>query len=273
MKKFILRFLLAVFIIFAVSIWPGNNWLQISNYTFKSKNVPQEFNGFKIVQISDLHCKEFGKHNSRLLKHVKKLKPDIIVLTGDVIDYKVMNMVMVESLAEQLPKIAPVYYITGNHEHWSDLVKDMEIIMKDNDINLMDNERKKIKRDGAKIYLSGIADPEGFKSNSDFTKKLKKLRKNRELNILLSHRAERFQQYTETGYDLVFAGHAHGGQFRIPFGGGIVSPNQGYFPKYTDGMHVKDGTSMVISRGLGNSVIPFRVFNRPEIVVVTLETE
>ncbi len=273
MKKFILRFLLAVFIIFVVSIWPGNNWLQITNYTFKNKLVPEEFNGFKIVQLSDLHCKEFGKHNSRLLNNVKKLNPDIIVLTGDVVDYKVMNMKMVESLAEQLPKIAPVYYITGNHEHWAELVKDMEVIMVENKIKVLDNDRVKIKRGGAKLYLSGIADPEGFKSNSGFVKKLRKLRKNKELNILLSHRAERFQQYVDTEYDLVLTGHAHGGQFRIPFVGGVVSPNQGYFPKYTKGVHVEDGTSMVISRGLGNSVIPFRVFNRPEIVMITLESE
>ena len=273
MKKFFVRFFLTIFIIFVVSIWPGNNWLQITDYVYKGENVPKEFDGFKIVQLSDLHCKEFGKNNSRLIKNLKKIKPDIIVLTGDVVDYKVMNMKMVETLAEELPKIATVYYISGNHEHWADLINDMEVIMKQNKVVVLDNDREKIKRGGAKLYLCGIADPEGFEKDTDFCKKMKKLKKKGGLNILLSHRAERFQQYVNAGYDLVLTGHAHGGQFRIPFGGGIVSPNQGYFPEYTKGIHVKDSTSMVISRGLGNSIIPFRIFNRPEIVVVTLRSE
>ena len=174
---------------------------------------------------------------------------------------------------KQITRIAPVYFVSGNHEHQSGAWEELSDLLVEEGVTVLNNGKSVIERNGETITLLGLADK---KVNQHYDKMLHTLMAGQEdsFNILLSHRPELFEAYVQENIDLAFTGHAHGGQIRIPFlHRGIFAPHQGFFPKYTEGMHEKDGTVMVVSRGLGNSSFPFRIFNRPELVEVTLEKE
>ena len=257
-----------------------NNSIVTSEYIIRSEKLPTSFHNYKIVQLSDLHNKSFGKNQSKLVTEVKKLEPDMIVFTGDVIDSKRYNEEPSLVLMEELVQIAPVYYVTGNHEVWSQKFDTLEDKLRNIGVHVMRNTTEEINVGTDKIQMIGIDDPanvEGTKEEDrmmeSITKSMEKVEPERSLfQILLSHRPEMFSLYTEFGFDVVFSGHAHGGQFRIPFVGGLIAPDQGLFPKYTAGKYRNNQTTMIVNRGLGNSIIPVRVFNRPEIVLVTLKT-
>lgn len=277
MKKiFICTF--TVFIAGAVYLWWGNNSLSISRYTVTNTKVPQSFNGYRIVQLSDLHNKDF---KGRLSERVKKLSPDIIVITGDLIDSRRTDISVPEKLVTELKPIAPLYYITGNHESRIGTYPDLRNMLERNGVEVLDGRTVEIERNGEKIMLTGIDDATFFGSGTldekktVFCQKLKELAENRDngFGILLSHRPELIDTYAECGFDLAFTGHAHGGQIRLPFIGGVLTPNQGFFPEYDAGEFKKDNTTMIVSRGLGNSVFPFRIGNRPDIVLCELKGE
>ena len=256
-----------------------NNSIGTTQYNFSSDKVPPNFNGYKIVQLSDLHSKSFGSNQSDLVKKVKKVKPDLIVFTGDLIDSDRYDEKTSLTLMEKLVQIAPVYYVTGNHEWWSGRFDSLEDKLKDTGVQVMRNTVEDIIIGNDKIQIIGIDDPakvnesyvERVIAEEDIANSIKGLEEGVNFKILLSHRPELFSLYTQYEFDIVFAGHAHGGQVRIPFVGGLVAPNQGLFPEYSSGMHDVDNTTMIVNRGLGNSIIPVRVFNRPEIVVVALK--
>ena len=253
-------------------VWQ-NNGISVSNIEFRSSRVSQNLNGFKILQISDLHNKKFGNNQKRLVNAVKKQAPEIIVITGDLIDGKRTNINTAMSLIDNLIDIAPVYFVTGNHEAWSGQYDRLQGLLSDAGVTILDNDSVNINYNGSAVNVIGLIDP-AF-SGSPTYEIVENINDNMSLdenvlNILLAHRPELFRFYVESDVDLVFSGHAHGGQFRIPFLGGIIAPDQGFFPEYTSGTYKLDDTTMVVSRGLGNSIIPIRVFNRPEIVSVTL---
>lgn len=260
-------------------IYFQNNSIVTSEYTIGSTRLPQNFNGYKIVQLSDLHSKFFGKDQSALVKRVKKAKPDLIVFTGDLIDseryYEKPSLILMEKLVQ----VAPVYFVTGNHEWLSGEFDTLEQKLKNIGVEVMRNSAKEITVGADTIQLIGIDDPAGefndqrSTTESNIAKALDGIEVKDTFQILLSHRPEMFSLYTKYEFDLVFSGHAHGGQFRIPFVGGLIAPDQGLFPKYTSGMYNSDNTTMIVNRGLGNSIIPVRLFNRPEVVVVTLSSE
>ena len=272
--KYSILFISALFAFFA---WQNNDMV-ITEHNYTNDKLPNKFNGFKILQISDLHNKNFC---GKLTNKIKEISPDIIVITGDLIDRRRTNLNNAIELIEEIVKIAPTYYVSGNHEQLSQhYVKLKEELNKLNVIN-MDDFHTTINKEGSEIGLIGIADPAINASEKTYLSesnvkyvrsRLNHLTKNlkTDFNILLSHRPELLNVYKEFNIDLVFSGHAHGGQIRIPLLGGILSPNQGFFPKYSEGMHWEGSTSMAVSRGLGNSLFPFRVFNRPELVVVIL---
>ena len=264
--------ILSLFILIILVIW-GTNDIVISNYSIKNKKIPSDFNGYKIVQISDLHNKEFGKNQKRLINKVKKENPDLIVITGDIVDRRRWGTKYMEEFLKGIYKIAPIYYVSGNHEMWSFKYNIVKNILKKYNVNVLDDDVKTIKKGNSSIKISGIIDT-GFEDREDYVeeilKNLKKKIESDEYSILLSHRPEHIKEYSKFGYDLVFSGHAHGGQIRVPFIGGLYAPHQGFMPEYTDGVIKMKNTDMVVSRGLGNSVIPIRIFNRPEITVTTL---
>lgn len=276
-KKLIFAVAVCATVLCILIFW-GNRSIGISEYTLENSNLPPEFSGFRIVQVSDLHNTSFGKDNSSLISLVEKCDADIIVITGDLIDSRLTDIDCALSFARAAAEIAPVYYVTGNHEaRVSEYVR-LKSGLEEAGITVLDDTAVPVSLGGAEITLAGINDPnfiEGYwSSGSDslVEQKLRSLLDGIEgFRILLSHRPELFDVYVSCGVDLVLSGHAHGGQFRLPFIGGVFSPGQGLFPEYDSGVFTENATSMVVSRGLGNSIFPVRINNRPELVCVTLE--
>ncbi|MGI6112854.1 MAG: metallophosphoesterase [Mahellales bacterium] len=266
---------IAVLIIFFT--WQ-NNAVVVTNYEYTNAKLPPSFNNLTILQISDLHNKDF---HGRLSQKVKELNPDIIVVTGDLIDRRSTKTDIATEFIKQIGETAPIYYVSGNHEQLSGKYKILKAELQRQKVHIMDNSYKVLNEKGYEIGLLGIGDPAIYQTEGDYLwddgsgyvrEQLDKLLEDMDtdFNILLSHRPEQFPVYRDMKLDLVFSGHAHGGQIRLPLIGGLYAPHQGLFPKYTAGVYNDGNTSMVVSRGLGNSVFPVRVFNRPELVVVTL---
>lgn len=265
------------FILLIWTVW-GNTALMVSTISISSSHIPAAFSGFRIAQVSDLHNAEFGKNNAELLKLLSESRPDIIVITGDLIDAQHTDVKIALCFARESVKIAPVYYVTGNHEAASPQYDTLKAGLEAAGVIVLEDETVYIERGGKTISLLGLADPD-FTIRGDMFGEVPAMASTKLKNlidaesgytILLSHRPELFETYVDGGIDLVFSGHVHGGQFRLPFIGGLVAPNQGLFPKYDAGLYTDGSTSMVVSRGIGNSIIPFRFNNRPEIVLVEL---
>ncbi len=277
-KKYII--FVSIIILLVCFLYFQNNSIVISKYNVESSKLPKDFNNFKIVQISDLHNKVFYKDNNILVKKIKSQKPDIIVITGDLVDRRKYNEENALSFIDKISPIAPIYYVNGNHEAWSGKFESLEKKLKDKGVIVLRNESLYYEKDKEKLLIIGVDDPafnttshsEDYMNEGIMKKELFNVNNKDSFRILLSHRPELFELYVHNNIDLAFTGHAHGGQVILPFIGGIVSPNQGFWPKYYKGMYEKNNTVMVVSRGLGNSIIPQRIFNRPEIVSVTLET-
>lgn len=282
MKKYktflILGTILTLFLIFL--IW-GNDSIEITELSYDSKKIPIDFEGFTIVQISDLHNKRFGKQQSSLLNKIQSLNPDIIILTGDLVDSSYTDLESVKEFILPATAICPVYYVTGNHEAWIDQYAQLETVLTNASVILMDNRKIELTRNQSKVELYGISDPLMLSSTASeeelrkmVTTKLKDLSHKSNpntLKILLSHRPGLLDIFSDTEMDLVFSGHVHGGQFRLPFLGGLIGPNKKILPKFTSGFYYQGNTTMVVSRGLGNSAIPIRFLNRPEIISLTLK--
>ena len=271
---FVVAFVLVVLIVW--TLW-GNTALEVNEYEVVSDRIPQGFEGFRIAQVSDLHNAEFGEGNEKLIQLLSQTDPDIIVLTGDLIDSRHTDIEIALDFARQAIKLAPVYYVSGNHEARVREYEDLKMGLAEAGVVILENQNVQITREGESITLMGIDDPSFQEdylfgdSESVARQAIDDLQNESEgYTILLSHRPELFDLYVDTGMDLVFSGHAHGGQFRLPFVGGLVAPNQGFFPKFDEGRFTEENTTMIVSRGVGNSIIPIRFNNRPEIVLVTL---
>ena len=258
-------------------LWWGNTAVMTSEFTIESSRLPAGFDGFRIAQISDLHNAEFGPDNEKLLSLLEEVYPDIIVLTGDLIDCRSLNIPVAVSFAQEAMKIAPCYYVTGNHEARLTNLPELLDGLRSAGVTVLRNEALSLERNGDAVTLLGLDDPT-FRSDymvgdsgpvlSDALTEL--VTQDMGYTILLSHRPEWFELYRKFDLDLIFSGHAHGGQFRLPFVGGIIAPNQCFFPMYDAGVFTEGDTSMVVSRGLGASIIPLRIHNRPEIVLAEL---
>lgn len=279
MKKKINRIVMIICILvgFTIFLYLQNNLISITEIKITSSKIPSSFKGYKILQISDLHNKKFGDNQDVLIQKMKSIDPDIIAITGDLIDSKSYDAEVSMQLIREMVKKYPVYFVTGNHEQWSRKYNSLEKELKKYGVNVLRNEHVGIRKGEQEINLLGIDDPEFSTGNRDEgniiideIKKAKIEMQPDRYNVLLYHRPEFIKEYTNERLDLVLSGHAHGGQVRLPFIGGLVAPNQGVLPKYTAGLYVEQNTSMVVSRGLGNSIIPQRILNRPEIVVVQL---
>ncbi|WP_088293778.1 metallophosphoesterase [Bacillus mycoides] len=280
MNKKTKRIILIIGILVGISIflYLQNNLISITEIKITSSKIPSSFKGYKILQISDLHNKKFGDNQDVLIQKVKSINPDIIAITGDLIDSKSYDAEISMQVIRELVKEYPVYFVTGNHEKWSGKYNSLEKKLKKQHVTVLRNEHVIIQKGGHEINLLGIDDPE-FNTGDidegsivkDAIVKAKIETQPDRYNVLLSHRPEFLESYADEQVDLVLSGHAHGGQVWLPFIGGLVAPNQGILPKYTAGLYEQQNTSMIVSRGLGNSIIPQRVFNRPEIVVVQLK--
>lgn len=274
MKKRILRIALVVVLILLTvwAIWDNQN-LQRTDYTVTNSSLPQAFDGYRIVQISDLHNARFGKDNERLLEMIRAAQPDIIAITGDLIDSRRTNVAVALQFARDAMKIAPCYYVTGNHELRDEALEELLQGLEDAGVTVLRGDAVKLEKDGQWIHLVGIDDPTLITNKSELYdaavwQMLDRYQSNH-YTLLLAHRPKTLEIFCDIGIDLVLTGHNHGGQVRLPWGGGVFASGE-FFPEYDAGLFQKEGTAMVVSRGLGNSLIPLRINNRPEVVVVTL---
>lgn len=262
--------------------------LEIANYIIYNKKIPMEFNDYVIVQISDLHNKSFGKNNIHLINEIDKINPKVIFITGDLIDGENKNFQVALDLLKYLSEKYNVYYITGNHEQKA-LVKKYKELYKEYFAQIaklpgihLDNEKVQLKIANSHINIYGLTIP--FKCYKYFFNKdkstdldkeflqvnLPRINKN-EYNILLAHTPFYFEEYEKWGADLTLSGHVHGGIIRLPFVGGLLSPNRKFFPEYDLGKYDKNNSTMIVSKGLGGSKVLIRINCKPEIVKITLK--
>lgn len=245
--------------------------LEISRYEVKSQKLPESFDGFKIVQLSDLHGAEFGVDGMGLVEKVKELEPDIIALTGDFVTDE-GDLAAVEKLAARLVKLCPVYFISGNHEFGSGLAVKVRNILERAGVKYLSNEYLTISRGEDEILLGGVEDPLAYAdmlSPDELAQKMNDAAPDA-FKILLGHRNYWMTEYPELPVDLIFCGHAHGGLIRIPGVGGLIGTDRRLFPDFDAGEYNNGRYTLIVSRGLGNSVSIPRIFNRPEIVCVEL---
>ena len=285
-------------ILVASAIWNvyWNSTIVVHTYTHVSEAVPQDFDGCRIVQLTDIHSVRNEKQKQLIYDTTVEQKPDIICVTGDLVDsrYYASNGVEGEKLTltlmEELVKLAPVYFIYGNHEMI--LLDDpqnteFKVAIEEMGVQIINNDviRFVLNEGDESIFIGGIQDPStlykdyryAFLSNNG--ERMEAMLDavtvdvhNDDFFLLLSHRPEYLEMYDQYPVDLVLAGHAHGGQFRLPFVGGVYAPGQGFLPKYTVGLYETDDLEMYVGTGIGNSVIPVRIFNPPEILTIILET-
>jgi uncharacterized protein len=268
-----------ILIVIFLFLYIQNNLITVTKIELPLKNLPQGFNGYRIVQISDLQNKVFGNGNDILVYKIKNSNPDLIVITGDLIDAAKYNEEAILEFIDDINHIAPIYFITGNHEMYGNYMLKLEPKLNEKNIKILRNSSENIERNGDTITLIGIDDPietQASKNHITSEKLVQELGKTLSIRdasnfkILLSHRPEFFSLYAKNNIDLTFAGHAHGGQVRLPFIGGLYAPGQGFFPKYTSGKYELNNSTMIVSRGLGNSSIPQRILNQPEIIISVL---
>lgn len=249
--------------------WWGQN--DIVTQQIPVSGAPAGFAGFRIVIISDLHGKEFGPDNERLLERVRATSPDLIALTGDLV-HKESQVEILAPLARGLSAIAPTYYVTGNHEWAGKCVRDAKQTLRDGGVTVLENEYVLLERGGDKIALLGAEDSNGYAGQKTIAQLADEVRANEGedcYQLLLCHRNDRTKEYEEAAVDLTLAGHAHGGLIRLPGTDGLVG-HGALFPDYTAGLYQLQNGQLVVSRGLGNQPPTFRVANRPHLPVVIL---
>ena len=247
--------------------------LEISRYEVKSQKLPESFDGFKIVQLSDLHGAEFGEDGMELVEKVKELEPDIIALTGDFVTDE-GDLAAVKKLAGRLTELCPVYFVSGNHEFGSGLAIKVRNILERAGVKYLSNEYLTINRGEDEILLGGVEDPLAYAdmlSPDELAQKMNDAAPDA-FKILLGHRNYWMTEYPELPVDLIFCGHAHGGLIRIPGVGGLIGTDRRLFPDFDAGEYNNGRYTLIVSRGLGNSVSIPRIFNRPEIVCVELSS-
>jgi len=298
----IFRMILSILVpVIVVILIDSNTRLTTTYYELRYASLPKEFDGYRIVVLSDVHAAVFGKDNEGVISRVRDAAPDIIAITGDLIDGNRIKSTdeqieIARSLAAALTGIAPVYYITGNHDWNSGAVRRLITTLEETGVKVLRNRYELLERNelpeqntlpgqnvmsehnalpeqiGAAIVLAGTDDPNGpadMEKPDDFIGRIKQAQGDRFI-LLLEHRNLNLQMYSGLGVDLVLCGHAHGGIIRLPFTDGLYGTRREFFPTHTSGVYAMGETNMVVSRGVGNHTGFPRLLNNPEVVVVTL---
>ena len=276
-----LSVILTLFLAFSiVSVW-GNITLSVEKFNIETEKLGIE-NGYKIAHISDYHNTKNGLLNEAVLSSLKAEKPDVIVLTGDLVDCRKTDIKKGIDFVSKIVELAPVYYVTGNHEcnisidsqtDFDKMIKDLEAL----GVEVLRGESTGIiLPNDEKLNIFGINDPyfhcgsaSEIKDTTDSLCSSFEINKE-QFNVLLAHHPEQLDVYSKYSFDLVYSGHAHGGQGRL-FGIGFIAPDQGIFPKYTSGLYEQDGTKLIVSRGIGNSIAPVRIFDRPHLIYTIIK--
>ena len=280
-KKILLAIIAAVLILVGIEGLRSGYALGVAHYTVESAKLPASFDGMRIIQLSDYHSEQFGSDNIRLLEKIRAEEPDIVVLTGDMVSSWETDYSTFYQLATALAQEYPVYFIVGNHEQMLDDLEGFLTGLKACGVTVLDNEGITLTRGEDSIRLYGmwyhlmfyrdlsIGSPHYFETE-DMEKILGPGDPDK-FQLVLTHNPVYFSSYAEWGADLILCGHMHGGVVRIPFIGGLVSPEKVFFPEYDAGMYREGTHTMIVSRGLGQSEVGFRFFNSPEIVSITLK--
>ena len=255
----------------AYLVYDSANNIEVTEYTVSDSAVPPAFDGFKIVQISDYHGADFA---DGLAEKVRAQEPDIIAITGDIITEE-WQLPEVEALLKALDGIAPIYFVSGNHEFASGGLEELCVLLERYGVSYLKNEYVILERGGEGIVLAGVEDPNswaGIAGPDELAAELRSVYPT-EYTVLLGHRNSWAEEYPDLPVDLILCGHAHGGLIRLPGIGGLISTDRTLFPDYDGGLYDCGGYMLVVSRGLGNSVSVPRVLNRPELVCITLKAE
>jgi len=285
-----------ILIIFLGLFWYWQNYgLQTTKITLSYNGLPKGFDGYKIAQISDMHGIEFGRGNSALARRIRNFDPDIIVCTGDMISSHARDGQAFMNFLEEIGDKYPIYMCLGNHEQiaqWKEFESESDYgyesfirQVKEAGVHILDNKSEILEKDGDKIRIIGLTLELYHYSRRDAPYADDDLLLRTEyieevlgpasggFNLLLTHNPSYFSEYVKWGADLILAGHMHGGVIRIPFKGGLLSPEHVFFPEYDAGLFEKGDIRMYVNRGLGNSVINVRLFNRPELTEITMKAE
>ena len=274
--------LLCIVLLVGVLLYDSNTRLVTTEYELRYANLPEPFDGYRIVVLADIHATEFGKGNERLIAKVAQAQPDIIVIAGDIIDSTKKKpieeqIVIAETLVAGIKPIAPVYYITGNHE-WDRRVggpRELLKMLEEKGVCVLRNAYTLLEKGGSTIIVAGTDDPNGpadMIKPDEFVSRIRAAEGDGFM-VMLEHRNNNLELYSGLGVDLVLCGHAHGGVIRLPFTDGLIGPQRDWFPTHTSGVYSMGDTDMLVSRGLGNSWGIPRFLNNPQIVVAVLAVD
>jgi len=275
------RFFLIILLVFIIAIgimfYDSNTRIVTTEYLLHYANLPEPFDGFRIVVLADVHAAVFGENNARLIARVREASPDIIAIAGDLIDsYGALKtetqLDVAENLIAGLIEIAPIYYVTGNHEWDGGGIWPLLTMLDERGVTVLRNQYSLLEWHGKTIILAGTDDPNGpadMIKPDGFVKKIFEAEGDGFI-VMLEHRNNNLQLYSNLGVDLVLCGHSHGGYIRLPFTDGLFGTQRDWFPTYTNGVYTMGCTNMVVSRGLGNHLGIPRFLNNPHIVVAVL---
>ena len=270
-----------IFTLLGIRIYIDNENIGITKSEVYSDEIPDAFNNYKILQLSDLHSKEFGENNANLILKINEADPDIIVMTGDMVNAKDTDYTILYNLVESISESYKMFFITGNHEQDIPNEKRKELFdyLEKHDVIVLNNEMVQLTKGNDIINLYGLwynskyyfsdGTNESILKEEIISKLIGEADKS-EYNILLTHNPKHFEECSKWGADLVFSGHVHGGMVRLPVVGALFSPERTFFPEYSEGIYEYENAKMVVSRGAGIGTKGFRLFNKPEINLITL---
>ncbi len=265
MKKTIGIIFLVIVLLMTGGLFVENNFIRITRYEYAHELITDDLDGYTIVQVTDLHNRNFFGSNQALLDKIAECEPDVILMTGDIVEKEDGDIQNAVEFLSEVSDIAPAFFLKGNHEELMDkaLLEELEEVLRAENITLLDQDERTMSVGNTKITVYGYLNP--------YSTALVDNSENKDnFSIGMVHYAENFENIAGS-VELLFAGHTHGGIVRLPFLGGVFAPNQGYFPKYSYGRYELNGTTMIISSGLSSTGSPFRVNNPCEIVCVTLK--
>ena len=252
-------------------LW-GNCSLQTTETALVSPALPPAFDGLRIVELADLHGRVFGRGSRRLLAAVRRAEPDLICIDGDLFDERT-DLAMLPPLLRGLCAIAPVYYVTGNHEWRVPGLRGILAQMRACGVTVLQDDWRVLRRGEDALVLAGTDDPCGpaeRKTPAELSADIRAEAGEAAFLLLLTHRNDQLPQWSALGVQAVLAGHCHGGVVRLPFVGGLFGTDRRLFPAWDAGLYRQGETALYVSRGLGYTNVHFRLFNRPEVAVIVL---
>lgn len=270
-RKTAVLLVLAALLAAGFLLW-GNCSLQTTETALVSPALPPAFDGLRIVELADLHGRVFGRGSRRLLAAVRRAEPDLICIDGDLFDERT-DLAMLPPLLRGLCAIAPVYYVTGNHEWRVPGLRGILAQMRACGVTVLQDDWRVLRRGEDALIVAGTDDPCGpaeRKTPAELIADIRAEAGEAAFLLLLAHRNDQLPQWSALGVQAVLAGHCHGGVVRLPFVGGLFGTDRRLFPAWDAGLYRQGETALYVSRGLGYTNVHFRLFNRPEVAVIVL---